>query len=57
MCEVVWKQAEINELIKNTKRQSIHCIDMKAGEKSGQAMQNLRDFAEMLFYELSSSLQ
>lgn len=52
MCEVVWKQAEINELIKNTKCQPIDCIDKKAGEKSAQATQNLLDFAEVLFYEL-----
>lgn len=54
---MVWKQAEINELIKNTECQSIYCIDMKAVEKLGQAMQNLLDFAEMLFYELLTSFQ
>lgn len=57
MCEVVWKQAEINKLIKNIKCQPIHCIDidMKAGEKSAQAMQNLLNFAGVLLYTLPTS--
>lgn len=55
MCEVVWKQAEINELIKNIKCQPIYCIDMKAGEKSVQVMQDLLDFAEVLLYKLLTS--
>lgn len=55
MCKVVWKQAEINKLIKNIKCQPIHYIAMKAGEKSAQAMQKLLDSAEVPFYELPTS--
>lgn len=33
MCGVVWKQDQINELIKNIKCQPIHCTDMQADDR------------------------
>lgn len=47
MCEGVWKQVEMNDLIKTIKFQPIHCSNTKAGEKSTQAM---LDFVEVLFW-------
>lgn len=56
MHEVVWKQAKVNELIKNVKCQPIHCIHMKAGKKSAQETQNLVGCVEVLFWKLPASL-
>lgn len=56
MHEVVWKQAEVNEPIKNVKCQPIHCIHMKAGKKSAQATQNLLGSAEVVFWKSPASL-